>query len=94
MLEKEWGIDGFLDELRRGKFAMDKSDTFLTLLRNIKLGNDHEQIPKRLVSLLWYLPCFLEWQKERIKEKGGDEVAYRNFVTQVINALEQALGIP
>jgi hypothetical protein len=51
-------------------------------------------VPKRLVSLLWYLPSFLAWQTERIAEKDGDRAAYERFVTEVFNALEQALGVP
>lgn len=47
-----------------------------------------------MLSLLWYLPSFLTWQRERVAEKGGDINAYAHFVTDVHNTLEEVLGVP
>lgn len=51
-------------------------------------------VPKRAVSLLWYLPSFLIWQKERVRDCGGDVAAYDTFIVDVHNAIERALGVP
>jgi len=92
-LEAEWDVDGFLGNLRQGSFAFEPAQRFLSFLKEIEL-DDEELIPKRLLSLLWYLPSFLEWQKERIEKQGGDAVAYARFVTEVQNTLEDVLGVP
>ncbi len=93
-LETQWDCDGFLDGIRRGRFEIDDADAFLYLLKNISIGED-ERVPKRLMSLLWYLPLFLEWQKERVAVNSAGEVrAYERFVTEVQNVLEEVLGVP
>lgn len=73
-LEGAWGIDGFLGAVREGRYDQAKGEDFLRLLGCIQLPDD-AFIPGRLVALLWYLPSFLEWQKPRVEEKGGDLVA-------------------
>jgi hypothetical protein len=93
-LESHWDADGFLDAVRRGKFDPDAGRAFLDYLHRIAIDED-ELVPKRLLSLLWYLPLFLEWQKARIEELNPSEVAsYGRFVTEVHNILEEVLGIP
>jgi hypothetical protein len=93
-LETHWDTDGFLDAVRRGNFVSSDADGFLGLVRGITIGED-ESVPKRLLSLLWYLPSFLEWQKERVAEVSpAQKLAYERFVTDVHNALEKVLGIP
>jgi hypothetical protein len=47
-----------------------------------------------MLSLVWYIPSFLEWQKERVLEHGGDEVLYEKFITDVQNSMEISLGVP
>lgn len=92
-LEAEWNTDGFFDRVRNGEYDAIRGQAVLAVLRAIKIG-DEDMVPKRLVSLLWYLPSFLVWQIERIAEKGGDRAAYERFVTEVENALEEVLGVP
>ena len=93
-LEAYWNDGSLLEAARHGIFRADEADTFLELLRSIAIG-DHELVPKRLLSLLWYLPLFLEWQKERVSEVSpGHIIDYVRFVTEVINILEGVLGVP
>ncbi|WP_148293602.1 hypothetical protein [Azospirillum sp. B4] len=92
-LDAEWDFDGFLGRLRRGKFSPDEGDGFLEFIESIKI-DDNECIPKRLVSLLWYLPSFLNWQRVRVVECGGDIDKFDGFITKTHNALEKILGIP
>ncbi|MGY8711281.1 hypothetical protein RAD16_36595 [Bradyrhizobium sp. 18BD] len=92
-LETEWNADGFFDRVRNGDYDAIRGQAILAVLRAIEIGDD-DMVPKRLVSLLWYLPSFLAWQTDRIAEKGGDRAAYERFVTEVDNTLEVVLGVP
>ncbi|MBH5368669.1 hypothetical protein [Bradyrhizobium glycinis] len=92
-LEVEWGTNGFFDGVRNGDYDVVRGQAVLATLRAISIG-DEDTVPKRLLSLLWYLPSFLSWQTERIVEKGGDRAAYERFVTEVFNTLEEVLGVP
>ncbi|MBL9117110.1 MAG: hypothetical protein JNJ83_19045 [Verrucomicrobiaceae bacterium] len=93
-LETQWDIDGFLYELRTGRFDAERGRKFMELLRSISV-DDEESVPKRLLSLVWYLPSFLEWQKARIGEMDASHCKdYAKFVTEVHNTLEDVLGVP
>jgi hypothetical protein len=92
-LEHEWDVDGFLWNVRQGCFSPNDGHQFLDFLKQIQIADD-AQIPKRLLSLLWYLPSFLEWQKERVRDRSGNQPAYNQFVTEVYNTLEAVLGVP
>jgi hypothetical protein len=92
-LETEWNAGGFFDRVRDGNYDASRAQGVLAVLRAIKIGNE-EMVPKRLVSLLWYLPSFLAWQTERVAEKGGDRDAYKRFMTEVDNTLQEVLGVP
>lgn len=92
-LEKEWDTSGFLGAIRDGQFVVKDSMNFLEILKSINLSNS-DNVPKRLLSMLWYLPSYLQWQRERVSETGGDLEAYDRFITKVHNILEDALGVP
>jgi hypothetical protein len=69
MLETEWQTPGgFLGKARKGIFAPQQGTGFTSKLESIKLPQD-TPIGRRLVSLLWYMPLFLGWQKKRVVEK-------------------------
>jgi len=92
-LDAEWADGGFFALAREGVFDVPRSQRVLEILRGIDIKNcDH--VPSRLLSLIWYMPSFLEWQVDRIKEKGGDTESYRRFVTDVHNTLEDGAGVP
>ncbi|MCG2632247.1 hypothetical protein L6654_37140 [Bradyrhizobium sp. WYCCWR 13023] len=67
-LETEWDTNGFFDRVRNGDYDAVRRQAVLATLRMISIG-DEETVPKRLVSLLWYLPSFLVWQTKRISER-------------------------
>ena len=92
-LEAAWDDDGFLGKLREGHFDGPGSDGFLVFLKGMQL-DESTLVSKRMLSLIWYIPLFLQWQEERVANKGVDHLIYRKFVTQVINALEEVLGVP
>jgi len=92
-LDVEWETNGFFDSVRNGHYDAKRAQTVLEILRAIHVSEE-EMVPKRLVSLLWFLPSFLGWQVERVAEKGGDRAAYERFATEVHNTLEEVLGTP
>lgn len=93
-LEAEFDLDhGFLGQLRQGNFDPSGLQRLITLLESIDLG-DELAIDRRLVSLLWMLPTFMEWQVERVAENGGDIVQLRHGVDRVQGILQLVLGMP
>jgi hypothetical protein len=93
LLDSEWDTDGFFDRLRNGTYDIGQAQEVLKILQTIKV-NENDALPKRLVTLLWYLPSFLGWQVVRVAEAGGDRAAYEKFITKVYNVLEEVLGTP
>lgn len=85
--------EGLFWRIREGKFDEVGIATFLGFLRRVDLTRD-EMLPRRLVSLLWYVPLFMEWQTERVLEMGGDRAAYATAVALVTSEIERLLGVP
>jgi hypothetical protein len=93
-LEREWELDdGFFGQLRQGRFDIERLNRLIRVLDAIDLEDDFT-VDRRLVSLLWYVPPFMEWQKERIGEAGGDLVEFEKAINQVLTSIERILGIP
>lgn len=92
-LDAEWDAEGFLGQLRVGKFLPESASRFLLLLQRIEIP-DGAMVPKRALSLLWYLPSFLAWQRGRVIESGSNVTDFDHFVTEVHNTLENVLGVP
>ena len=51
-------------------------------------------LPRRVVSLLWYIPAFLGWQRDRVAEAEGDLDALDRAEVEIRNELERILGVP
>lgn len=51
-------------------------------------------VPKRFLSLIWYLPIFLTWQVDRVRDVSLNGEKYEKFITELQNTLEQSLGVP
>ncbi|HKA06494.1 MAG TPA: hypothetical protein VKD71_04500 [Gemmataceae bacterium] len=93
-LEREWDIDeGFLGLLRNGKFDAAKLERLIATLKQIR-SRDGDAIGCRLVSLLWYMPIFMEWQRERVHEAGGDLKKLDRASDRVLGQMERILGVP
>jgi hypothetical protein len=92
-LESEWALDGFFGRVRDGDFDQTRAQSVLAILRQLRV-EDNDLVPQRLVALLWYLPSYLGWQTERVEQLGGSRSDYERFITEVMNALEDALGTP
>jgi hypothetical protein len=94
VVESEWSPEGgFFWNIRQGKFTAANFERAHAKLSTISIADDKE-IPRRLVSLLWYIPVFMEWQVGRIQENGGDISAYRKAITAMTNQVERLLGVP
>lgn len=93
-LESEWSMSsGFLSLLRQGEFSKEGLDRLLFLIDKIDI-NEQELIDRRLVSLVWYIPIFMGWQKERLQENGLNLLNLNDAIAKVTNRLEHILGVP
>src|SRR5438552_1605020 len=91
-LDLSWDMDlGFFGRLRQGYFDNELYKGFSILLKSISYEED-ELIPKRIVSLLWYIPLFMEWQKERVQQEINLK-EYNSLKQNIENELERILGI-
>ena len=94
LIEEHWSSPGgFLFELRSGTFDPAACERFVSFLRSID-DSPEEFVPRRVVALLWYVPLFLGWQRERVVEAGGHLAAFEHAEVQVRNELERLLGMP
>ena len=93
-IEAEWAFEGgFFWDLREGIFKQEEFERLTKKLSSISIPDD-DRVPRRLVALLWYMPMFMQWQTDRVRENGGDVAAYENATTIVSNEIERLLGVP
>jgi hypothetical protein len=93
-LEREWDFDtGFFGLLRQGKFDAAGLNRLVDTLSVISFL-DHELINRRAVSLLWYIPLFMRWQRERVEKNGGDVAELEKATNRVQALVETILGVP
>lgn len=93
-LEREWDFEeGFLGRLRRGNFVPADFERLSGLLDRIETQRGAE-VNRRMVSLLWYMPLFMQWQRERVRAAGGDLINFEKAVNYVQSSIERILGIP
>jgi hypothetical protein len=81
---------GVLGRLREGQFDRAGAQRLLSVLGELELGEG--PIDRRLVSLLWYMPLFIEWQTSRVPDSDRQDVS--NLAAEVISILERVLGVP
>src|SRR5687768_2532260 len=93
-LERFWQVDtGVFFRLREGTYVPSELEEFIACLKGFEV-DDEAPLPRRVVSLLWFVPSFLAWQEERIVQSGGDLKAYRAASTAIMNELQRILGVP
>lgn len=74
ILKEAWDIEsGFFFLLRSRKFDEKKGDIVLAALKKYKLENEN-LINKELITLIWYIPLFLEYQKQNLVEVFTEEL--------------------
>ena len=93
-LEFEWETEhGFFWQLRQGAFSEEDFQRAFGRISSIP-DFENSMIDRRVVSLLWYVPLFMQWQSDRILVNGGNAEAYRKAVTAMTNEVERLLGVP
>jgi hypothetical protein len=93
-LEHEWDLcEGFLGKLREGTFDPAGLDRLMRLLDGIDF-TDAPEVNRKLVSLLWFMPLFMEWQRERVHEHGADPQTLMHAINRVQGSIERILGLP
>lgn len=93
-LEAEWELDtGFFWKLRQGEFEQTDFRRALAVVGALKLS-EGGVLPRRVVSLLWYIRIFMVWQEARLIESGHDLQAYQAAASQLTEEIERLLGIP
>ena len=93
-IESEWEPEtGFFWKIRQGEFRKDEFDRALAKFAAVP-GMSGEPLPARLVSVLWYVPIFMQWQIDRVRERGGDLPAYEIAMAQLGNEVTRILGVP
>ena len=94
-LETQWADGELFDRLRVGVFSQQQAGVFLECLRTAHLPlNEDGVVPVRLLSIAWFIPLFLTWQKERVAEASGAVDDYARFLDEVFNILTDVLGAP
>ena len=89
-----WDLpDGFLYRLRQGYFDPEGAADLEAAIQSLR-ASDIDCLSRRLVSLTWPIPTFMEWQVERVEELGGDVASLRNAIIRIRNALDGFLGVP
>jgi hypothetical protein len=94
VLEKAWAEpEGFFYRLRQGDFNAPEADTVAAALEDTVV-DEEGSLPRRFVSLSWWIPIFMEWQVERVRERGGDVDSLKQTMVRMRNALDRVLGVP
>jgi len=94
LLESEWSQpNGFLGKLRDGVFDVHEGEQFAKMIESIKLQSS-AVVELRFVSLIWYIPLFISWQKERALKKGADSLDFEQFSNRIQALVEDILGVP
>lgn len=94
MLEAEFGEpNGFLWKVRYGVFDAEGGERFISVLSEIRFPEDRP-LDRRLVSIIWFLPLFLTWQKESLAARGGDAERLERVISRVTDLVIELLGVP
>ncbi len=92
-LENEWDVDaGFFGRLRYGFFDEAGLQRVKDILRSV--DTSYELLDKRFVSLTWFIPTFMSWQRERVIGRGRDVEILDRATHEMIELLYKVLGTP
>lgn len=91
VLEELWTNE--LYRIRQGEFSQGIVDRIIRVLDHIETPPG-DAIEKGLVANLWYMPQFIDWQKDRVMAKGTDLLTFSNFRNAVEDRVVKILGQP
>ena len=93
-LTGEWEHDnGYFGKLREGVHDKEGLSRVLLLIEKIDF-KEEECIPLKLVSVLWYIPLFMQWQRDRVYETGDNLHDYDCACNKLQSMIELVLGVP
>lgn len=93
-LNREWEPeDGFLGKVRYQNFDPEGLERLIQTLESIDV-QDQSHLDRRLVSLLWFIPIFLEWQKPGFRKAGKDAKRLDAAINRIMPLLYEILGVP
>ncbi len=98
ILNESWDETGFLGLIRKKRIVDMKSGRIL--LENLKkfsIDDSERLIDSELVRLLWFVPLFLNWQKERLSmiEDNNELIKqYEIIFNSIQNEIIRILGCP
>ena len=85
-------MNGVLGKLRSGDFDADLVNDFLVKLENVEFPETYD---RELVSLIWYIPPYLAWNKEvTLKFSNVAETVYVQMENRIHGILENKIGSP
>jgi hypothetical protein len=95
LIEAEWDLDnGFFGALRQGQFDQSRYSRCMRALEHVHHQvRNAEDISRRLVSLVWYIPQFMNWQTERVKGSVAAQV-YQRVTNEFQTIVQEILGVP
>lgn len=89
-LDSFWDIDeGFFFKIREGRFLLVEAEEVMKFLKKIDFDN-HEYIDKEIVTMLWYIPTFLEYNSHYFV----DNKDFESTKNKLTNEISRILGIP
>ncbi|MFC5286201.1 hypothetical protein ACFPM7_04000 [Actinokineospora guangxiensis] len=93
-LDLAWDSDeGFLGQLRSGRFLAEAGAGYLVLLQSIEV-KEGERLHADFVRLTWFAPMFMEWNVERAVNRGADKESVHRIVDQLRERIMELLGTP
>ena len=93
-LENEWEKPtGFLGGLREGVFDPEGLNRLVDILQSVDLEGI-AQLDRRFVALTWYIPLFMIWQRDRVREQGGSVQDLDKAINGLLTLLHGVLGVP
>ena len=97
-LDKEWLTEqGFFWRVRDGDYDVDLGEAICKLLEAIELPDDgpvDRRLERRLVSGLYFISTYMEWQNAIVEKKGGDIRRYVSLTTRMRHAVRKILEYP
>jgi hypothetical protein len=84
---------GFFGRLRQGVFDDELFEKTVEILKQLSFDDEDEYLPKDAVSLIWIIPLFMGWQKDRVSAT-IDMNNYAKKSTIIENEVMRILGVP
>ncbi|WP_420571650.1 hypothetical protein [Kordia sp.] len=96
ILNKCWDEKGFLFQIRNNRNVdFDLGNNLVDDLKKFTLETNSNLINYKLVRLIWFIPIFLTWQKDRLIST--DEITLKKtevLINKINNEVIKILGCP